>query len=780
MPLTAEQQARLDALEAKMDAPATAEPAASDALPTDEKSGADFVKAQAPANPPAAAPGAITLDGSAAPEESAAPSWKVDGQPGVLNHLMELAFPTKGVNPDYEKLPDWYSMPEMASFTMPAAKAGAGTLVTNAEETKKILEEQLPGVKIRHDGRYLVMKSGEDGKEYAWKPGVRTSDWIRAAAAAGLVAPVGLGAAALASAYPVAAAGLAGLSEATAHEAIQAGTGGRFDTDQALLGGAVGLGAGVVGKAFRGIKSLISGEAAPAAEAAAQAGSNADPEALKTLGKTMAQAARSPESAAAAKVAEQVKPDPEILAAAQRQGLLPNLNPDHVSTNDAFQQLAQVVKRTPVAGGVAKQSETDAIEAVGNRMKTILTDVGGETDLSKLNYEVKDAVQKQLAGNRALTKSLYDPVEKAIPGSTPVKPEKILSEIDRIAANRRGELPKWVAKIRAALLPNKDGAPPTWDILNAIKSQIGAATKGLGSFGTAAKGEPGLASDLYELITKDAMSVAESRMQGGAVDAARAASQVETAFKKDVANAFGLRGAKSLSSLADEGSMLGKMEGGVSALASGRPEPFSKLMQGVTEELRPKVAASSLFSTFLDGKAADLGKFADFWGRLKANSSSYNALMTYLPPTARQGLEDSYKIASAITNAMSKGRSISTRAVFPESNGFVGKVLGLAGAKGVPFAAILGKVLDGAEKPIVEALAEFLPSPAGRLALEHAASGAPLPVGRIASIASSPAFKKVMAAANVPVSASQSWLEQALAGAAIGSPARAQQPEEAK
>jgi hypothetical protein len=177
---------------------------------------------------------------------------------------------------------------------------------------------------------------------------------------------------------------------------------------------------------------------------------------------------------------------------------------------------------------------------------------------------------------------------------------------------------------------------------------------------------------------------------------------------------------------------------------------------------------------------------------LKGNAESYNALMQYVGPEVRSGLQDATTVMRSITKAMAaKGPPES---VFPKASGFLGKLFKLGAAHAgtvaanaaglpIPTGAIEGFVAARllTESPIAEALTTFITSPAGRSAIEAAAGGAPVNPGFLRNIARSVPFRNLMDAANIPPSQTYRWLEKALKTGAVGSPLRAgiaQQMEE--
>jgi len=112
-------------------------------------------------------------------------------------------------------------------------------------------------VQVRQDEKgNFILRSSVDGREYAIKPGFSMSDIPRAAGAVAAFTPAGR-AATLPGSFAAGAGTQAGI------EALQAGTGGSFDTAEVV---AAGAGGAVGQQAVRGINAVQAArQARPAA-----------------------------------------------------------------------------------------------------------------------------------------------------------------------------------------------------------------------------------------------------------------------------------------------------------------------------------------------------------------------------------------------------------------------------------------------------------------------------------------------------------------------------------
>jgi hypothetical protein len=706
--------------------------------------------------------------------------------------MAEMIYPTKKeseggvINDKYEALPDWMKMPELHHLSKNSALAIAGTLAAGPEDTKKILQKQFPGIQIEQKGKYLLMKSGEDGQEYAWKPGFRGSDALRVALG---IAPVAAGTAILASApvaalaasglgpaaaslIPESAAGLAataglGLAADTTLQGMKVAAGGDYAPGQALMSAALPVVGSIAGGTARRLgNAIINGGVDEVAGAAGQAAGSR----LATAQELAATASQSSAGSknAAADLASAQGANPELLSAGQRMGVLKELEPAHVSSNPAFQQMSNALPD-------AAARDAAAMKAVGFKLKEGIGRAGAAS-IDVLEPEVRQGIESQLKDQNALAKGLYDKLEQVVPKGSPAPASNVLSELNQIAAESNGRLPDNLKKIRAAAEASGDGT--TWRMLRTLKQDLSASTVKGGAY---SKVNNETLKTLIAAADKDLAAAAEAHSEG----AGSLLRNADTEFKKllemekTAGQLYSDEAVKALKGPAEAitGEMGKKLISGTKALASGQVLPFQKVMASAPEPLRTKMAVTALQSLFFDSEGKfNAGQFLETMGGLDANPKAKDALMTYLPAEVRSGLSDAKAIARAITSSAEQRAPRGLTFPDPVSKlGFATKVAKLAGAGLSAAKDPLGWLLSGRgqKTPAGEAVVSFLASPAGRSAMGAAAGGAPINPGLLRSIVRSGTWRNLAAAADIPPSQSYRWLEKALTTGAVGSPLRA-------
>jgi hypothetical protein len=670
-------------------------------------------------------------------------------KPGFVDRVKEAITGEQRATPETQSLPDWAAMPELNSASMASAKTGLGTLLSNPAETVKIIQANFPGVQARQDenGNFLL-RSSVDGQEYAIKPGFAMSDLPRALGGIAAFTPAGRAA----TTIPRAVA--AGAATQAAIEGTQAAAGGDFNTrevvDAGLMSGAVPVVGRVLETAAQPAKALITralGRQAPAlapempaaAPGAAVAPANPGVPAVAPAAPVAAPAAVAPalsaaELAATAKtaaeggmssgratrvLAEQAAPDAKTVEAAQRLGIQDYLQPDHVTTNQAYRELAQAVKSVP--GSQARAAELQGLDTVAQRADRLVEEVGGTADLSTLDASVKGRMQATQAQLEQQANKLYEDLRTAVPAKTGAPARNVLDFVDQRAKDLGGaeNLTPMEKQILGKLTPkpvrNGNGevvgkTQPTYALLDDVRKDLGAAARAGGPFKDA---DTGLAKKLYSLLSDDQAAVVERMGMGDTYKAARQAVAVRKGLEDDMASLFG----KQL-----DGSMVGQLSGAVSALPKGDASKLVKLLAAVPEDMRQNVVASGLASAF--GKnarngAINFNSYASWFEGLARNKQAYAAVMSNLPPAARKQLSDLYRVSKGIGAAtrerITTGRIQAVQQELQGVDSLMGNVFSLArrSAGGIAAEAIttpLGLPGTGLSAGIASALAKGKPN----------------------------------------------------------------------
>lgn len=742
---------------------------------------------------------------------------------GVLGGIREAVTGTERQTPTTQALPDWASMPELNTFSMASFKSALGTMMTNPQETVQVIQSNFPGVQVSQDEKgNFVLQSSINGQLYAIKPGFQVSDIPRAAGALAAFTPAGR-----ATTLPGMAAAAGGTQAAI--EATQAATGGRFDAGEVATTAAL---APVLPAAVRGVQAVRAARApvapvAPAAGPAAPAGAPMGtamapaapaapvraaaaapeiqpagvqpsgaittpvtppaamtPQELATTARTAAEGGMGATRATSV-LAGQAAPDPKVLEAARRLGIDEYLQPDHLTSNQAYRELAQAVKSIP--GSQTRAAEIQGLEQVGQRADRLINEIGGTTDLSKLNQAVRTQLDQTVTNLSNQADDAYKALRTKIPSQTRGDATNVLEFVQRRADDLDGaeNLSALEKMVRSKLTPKpiKDEAgnvigtrAPTYALIDDVRRDVGAAARQAGPFADA---DTGLAKQLYRLIDDDQFALAQGAGQGESYRLAKSLVQMRKGFEDDMVSLFGRQLDQSL---------VGKLESATMSLTKGDSDKLAKILTAIPKDMRQMVTASALNTAF--GKATQNGAlnfntYAKWYEGLLANKQAYAALMANLPQPARKQLSDLYRVASNVSKAtrerITTGRIQAVQQELQGADNLLTNIYGVAkraavglpieaatSAVGLPGAGIasgLAAALTKTKPGALKAADELISSPEfQRLAVETVSTGNQPSKATVKAVLMSQSFQKFADAVKLPreMSAREKFIVQSL------------------
>ena len=580
---------------------------------------------------------------------------------GIIGGIREAITGTERTTPTTEALPDYAGMPELNTFSMASFKSALGTMMTNPQETVQVIQANFPGVKVNQDEKgNFILQSSIDGQSYAIKPGFQVSDIPRAAGAVAAFTPAGR-----ATTLPGMAAG-AGATQA-AIEASQAATGGQFDTGEVVTAAALAPIVPAVVRGVQGVRAARAPTPAPAATPTAtpagapvgtamapevqaarvtvEAAPPMTPQELASTARTAAEGGFG-STRATSVLAGQAAPDPKVIEAAQRLGIDEYLQPDHLTANQAYRELAQAVKSIP--GSQTRAAEIQGLNQVGQRADNLITEIGGTTDLSRLNQAVRTELDQTVTNLTKQADKAYKDLRTQVPAQTRGPADNVLGFINTRISDLDGvdNISGIEKMVRSKLTPkvDKDGVitPPTYALIDDVRRDVGAAARQRGPFADA---DVGLAKQLYRLIDEDQGALAGTVGQAENYTLAKGLVNLRKGFEDDMTSLFGRQLDQSLVS---------KLESATMALSKGDADKIANILKAIPKDMRQTVTASALNTAF--GKATQNGTlnfntYAKWYEGLLENKQAYAALMTNLPQSARKQLSDLYRVSSNISKA---------------------------------------------------------------------------------------------------------------------------------
>jgi hypothetical protein len=497
---------------------------------------------------------------------------------------------------------------------------------------------------------------------------------------------------------------------------------------------------------------------------------NSGGKALEGIAPTIVKAIEGNENARNA-LASAAAPDPRLAKAAQALKLT-NLPPELLTKNPQYQAAAGIIGSTPSSLTALRQVE--ALQGIGDQAQKLIRDLGGTTDLSQLNQDVRSKMMDTKRQLEDQANTLYGVLDESFDKSTASPARNALQAVQERLALLGGDekdLSPIEKRIYTALRPQMRGAStkiqqPSYELLDTIRREVGDAIRQTGPFKDEVSGN---AKRYYGLLSEDQNKVLEANKLGKIAEMARASVKSRKELEDKIVGLFGNEVDKSITPGLTEG---------VNALSRGNADNFVNLMANVPPDMKQQVAVSGLNSAF--GKATANGSlnfntYAKWYEGIKKNSAAYKALADNLPKGATDQLENLYLISKNVNKATNKQirtgllssaelsnapESLVSRVRNAAKQAAVGTALGsvanMFGGHGLGYeltGALLGAThgMAGKTRNMLPAADEFLMSPDFQK-LVNASTANPDAFRKVASsISKSPSFVKYANAIGIPV-----------------------------
>lgn len=477
------------------------------------------------------------------------------------------------------------------------------------------------------------------------------------------------------------------------------------------------------------------------------------------------------------KLAEQTIPDKKIIESAKRLGIADYLQPDHVTTNQAYREMAQAIKSVP--GSINRAAELEGLDSIARRADKLVDEFGGSADLSKLDAGLKTRMSGTQLALEKKADGLYEQVRAAIPAKTTVQAGDTLSFLQKHADDLGGadRLLPVERKLLASL--DSQGKPLTYAYLDQTRKQIGQAMRK--SSGPFADSESGMLKKLYSTLSNDQEVAAVAAGQGDLFKAAKSAVSVRKGLEDDMVALFGKQLDKSI---------VGDLSKAMTALPKGDTSKLINMLKAIPEDMRKETVASGLSTAFnISSKNQNLSftNYANWYDGLLKNKQAYSALMTNLPKPARKQLSDLYRVSKGISQAtkerITTGRLMAVKDELRGADNLMANIYSVAkrsaaglgaeavttsvGLPGAGISAGIASALTKGKPNTIKAADALISSPEFDAAIR--AVGTPGAGQSAAQLARSRAFKEFAKSVKDPliISDPQQWISRAIAGTAI-------------
>lgn len=373
-------------------------------------------------------------------------------------------------------------------------------------------------------------------------------------------------------------------------------------------------------------------------------------------------------------LAEQASPNAPVVAAATRLGIIDQLQPDHVTTNQSFRELSQAIKSYPASP--LRAAELQGLEAVAARADKIIGDLGANKDVSSLSQKVKDEMRSSIEELQAHAKTMYDGLRERIPQKSVVSAKSTLEFIQKRADDLGGV--EYLSPLEKSVMARlNDKTNPTYARLDDVRRDLTAAKyKNQGAFKDA---DAALITKIESELQKDQRTALETVAkkegldQKGLIadfDLAQKTASTYKSMQEEAVNLFG----KQL-----DGNIARSLKNAINGLPIGDTKALVNILNSVPENMRGEVIANGLAYAFeRNAGAINHNTFANFWNGIKRNQEALKILKANLPTESFNALNDlgivSESIAKASKERIVTGRLNVVTEALKEADTWVGKL----------------------------------------------------------------------------------------------------------
>jgi hypothetical protein len=626
------------------------------------------------------------------------------------------------------------SAQELRPYSMSEAVPGANVATRTALGVMQPLtigDQEMAAMLKRADPEIIVQRDKDQGAYYIYspttqksfvinKPGISINDISNLTATIAAALPAGR--AATMGGRAIAEAGIQ-----SGIEAGQRGLGGEFNIEEPMYAGAFSAGTDLV---------TLWNQSRRAGQVASTAREQGVPQDVGQVAGTVARtvSTQAPPSQQAESLASIVRPDPNVVRAAEQMGLQEVLPMRVYSRNPQYVQVEQAVANIP--GSAMAEGEKAALLAVSQKADEFISQFGGTRDLASLNENVVNNFNSTLDDLRVQSDLIYDGLRQAVPPRTRVRPV----EARRYLVSRARDLGgiKNLDSLESRILRevgSRGGV--TYARLDQLRQEVGerygAALRGNAFGDTTTFSLKGL----YNVLT-DAQGSAIETIASPQVKSQWDAGKALVSQRKNLEDT-----AENLLGREFTRPVIPQVRGAINGLLDGNVRSFEQVISGIPEQYRSSAVVSAMDNIFTRGARnqtqLNMGGFSSWWEKLSRSPTSKNALIENMPEGAESFLNNLATISkqySSATATVPKTGIVKAMGDFGSDNGFLAKIL--------PMIPVAGSRISGvfsyAGPDVIKAASDLMASPDFRRIMVRGAQGQPTEQAQDA-IQRSPAFR---------------------------------------
>lgn len=401
----------------------------------------------------------------------------------------------------------------------------------------------------------------------------------------------------------------------------------------------------------------------------------------RQIGKTVTAGALR-KKAASDKLAEMIKADPEIVKIAREFGVDENL-PTGVATRDySHQRVVQGL--SSIAGSKQAERMHNFTLDVAERAKKLIDEMGGTRQKAELSDLYRETGKKMLEDMGEQTKRLYNEVNSQIvrragQKAVPIEAPNTIAYIQDILERRGGKMQRLDPLERELLNELSPDAEPTYDWLDQLRQDVGAALEGKKSDPAFADKDRDQLKALYAVLSKDQEKAAGDYGLADTFNEAKALHATRMGIQDKFIKTMG----KELT-----GTISQKARQAIIALGRKDTKQWDELVKNIPEEMGPEfrkqIIASSIYDAMIGSQAMrgniSPGAFSKFMASMTDNKGARNRLIREIGTENFNKLNRFGKLVTQLHRAASKqeytGKIMSVPGVIDEIESITQRVYG--------------------------------------------------------------------------------------------------------
>jgi len=548
------------------------------------------------------------------------------------------------------------------------ATAGAGLTAFDPWEFGQILMEQDPniGVVQSPEGEFFAVNRKTNRVVSLNKTGPSMTDALQLL---GAIAP----ASKVAKGATIMSRGARELALQSGIETGQTLMGGEFNPEEVALGVGTTAATDLIPQGYRAVRESM---AAP------------EERGMRRVVSELGEAAIEAQPLRMQRAAETVRPEPALVASAERLGVEESVPLSALSGNEQFRAVQAGL--TARLGSDLADDQAQAILQVSENVARRLDEYGAAASRGAFDDVIRGRIQDDIASLAEQSDVLYKSLDKAVKrfgGKFQTVDTPIMNSYTNQLIKKYKRVEKIPSGLRDALEQITDPQGISYDALDSLRRTIGenyaSALRGSNPYPDTDVRSLG---QLYDVITRQ-QNQALTNIVGPRANEIWGSAKALVSQRKQLEEL-------SIQSLGRDLSndIMPRLEQSLSSITRGNIQSFNNKINSIPEELRPQAMVTALKGMMQkSARSADVDKdfamslsfYPNWWRQVKSDAKVFNLVTKYLDPEQVRFFDDVARLGGSLQRSIQKqpmnGRLVEFVESFNESGGVISRLMGIVG-----------------------------------------------------------------------------------------------------